>query len=762
MLIEVVLALILLGFVITLGWYLTVVRRHRPTISEEINKVQEPASLADISIDTSIQIEEGDGTQHDGPLDSVEVEPKGRIAVEVLPSANEKVKGTSTEIQQLTEVEASIPQQPIKNEMSSEENNCISDTNMNAKEVGLLDGTNDDLDENEDEKAKQGERRHPEDRGGQPRGIQNKNGDKVSACHQHCPRPEIVCWKREREWLLGIEIPEEQQNAAEIWIFQERELLSPDEFKEGCWRLIELKGEIGIHTSDGEVEIDLGESNYLVFKLSGTDLTQGRLVKQPGNGSYLVIMPEDWKRDEEFAGTAPATPEPVCLDGYRAHFFDLMGENSSKILFKDSNGDKIEVYFGEPQFVLMGHQLHDVSERLGPLFGCSPPTMHIANVKWANVGTIVIGEEGNGRGRWRKSFESNSVTSEQAFPSSIVNEIVNRKAGWYFVRFYNSTDQLIDSMDFRFVAGLSAITVHETPALPTAGRHGEVKVEFCCEEDCSIEPLNLKDLKVDNLDGKVIVVIPAYPECDRSHWLVGYDNHKVPITVLLERVWWALNEENQTPSKWQDNVISLRREEFTSTSSKAIWVRLPTLRWVDSISVGFAKERARVCHPESMKSTIVIPIREFVDSQAMLDLAHQHHLILWIKRFDKLEQVEIGYFPIISLPLPPRMPKISIPFTVRSFITYLLRQPWFIDELRNAIRRLEQSAPDHCRNELAIWREELRKNKHDFNSIWLGLRAIDRYLHPKPNWLANLEVPEAARIDIFNADRILDRWWTGH
>ena len=52
----------------------------------------------------------------------------------------------------------------------------------------------------------------------------------------------------------------------------------------------------------------------------------------------------------------------------------------------------------------------------------------------------------------------------------ITAQIVRKRAGWYFIRFYNCHDELIDSLDFRFI-GLLAITIHQNCPIPSSAGH---------------------------------------------------------------------------------------------------------------------------------------------------------------------------------------------------------------------------------------------------------------------------------------------------
>jgi len=115
------------------------------------------------------------------------------------------------------------------------------------------------------------------------------------------------------------------------------------------------------------------------------------------------------KRDEGLAGAPPYEPEDVCLSGYRAHFFELMSNSAGKFAFRDGTDRSVVIPSGGPLFQLVGEELHDASENLGPLFAGAPPRTRVADGAWETVGTIVLGEEGRGTGKWRKAFRPNAA-----------------------------------------------------------------------------------------------------------------------------------------------------------------------------------------------------------------------------------------------------------------------------------------------------------------------------------------------------------------
>lgn len=204
----------------------------------------------------------------------------------------------------------------------------------------------------------------PDKRGGRSR-TPKRNGEKGKTVgnRRRAAKPEIVCWKNAREWVLGVEMPEDLREPSAISVVQDEVSLTRDNLEVGCWPLTKLGGQVVVRSpseaGQSEVKIQVTDDNHLVFKLSGAGLNHGRRVNQPSSGSYLVIVPEDWERHEELAGTAPAMPELVRLEGYRAHFFDLIGSSTSQIAFRDRTGRSFVIGSTGPHFDLVAQELHE-------------------------------------------------------------------------------------------------------------------------------------------------------------------------------------------------------------------------------------------------------------------------------------------------------------------------------------------------------------------------------------------------------------------
>ncbi|HEY7535406.1 MAG TPA: hypothetical protein VH878_05625, partial [Thermodesulfobacteriota bacterium] len=144
----------------------------------------------------------------------------------------------------------------------------------------------------------------PEKRGGRPRFlIQERGKQQGQEPKPHRSKPEIVCWKRERQWILAVEVPEELLGNSGLVVLQNATPLTQDKSSEGCWCLEQAYGQIVVCWNEDEVakEIDIElEENYLLFKVSVQN--QGHHVKSPSSGSYLMVVPENWERDNSLSG----------------------------------------------------------------------------------------------------------------------------------------------------------------------------------------------------------------------------------------------------------------------------------------------------------------------------------------------------------------------------------------------------------------------------------------------------------------------------
>jgi small subunit ribosomal protein S9 len=484
--------------------------------------------------------------------------------------------------------------------------------------------------------------REPIKRGGRPRGsTPNVERAQTPQTKPRHPKPEIICRRRERQWVLAVEPPEELLESPDLKILQNGSALYKLEW--GCWRLEHVFGEVVVRWSDEgtpqETKIELGQERYLLFKLVGQDLDQGRLVRSLTAGSYLVVVPDNWERDEALSGQSPVMPQPMSLPGYKAHFFDLDKSGDQKIAFRLPDGKQLIIKEKVLQFELIGRQLTDASEYMGPLFGEEPPQIRASDAQvWKGIKKIVIWEESKGRGRWRKEFSPNQGQKEQDLPS----ELKARRSGWYSLRFYDADDNLLESLDFRFIAALKKINAQQLSPLPSADGHKAVLVEFIHESDCILQPLDTSTkIKIEGKPDRTILTIPPDPTYDLSRWSVCSENGPaVEVVVLVERIWWALAEEGNAPSDsdWTDKLLELSREDFAATSNKALWLRLPKRRWVDKVLGGFERSKARAYKVKVEENTVIITLRDYGDSPEVENKREQYPFRVWFERGDRVEE----------------------------------------------------------------------------------------------------------------------------
>lgn len=481
------------------------------------------------------------------------------------------------------------------------------------------------------EEARSGERRSPIKRGGRSRGsIKRREMEQGPGTKPRSLKLEIVCWNEGWRWIVGIEVPEDLETLS---VAQNEELLDQDTIDESLYRLRDAEGGVKVTWTGGQKDIPLVEAgrNYLIFKMRKDWKGLGRLVRHPTTGYYLTIVPQEWKRDEEVSGSASVNPESVQVDGYKAHFFCQEQDGNMAIGFVNADGQRIQVEPGSSRFQLVGREIGDASEDMGPLFGGQPPFIRTLNEKrWSDVGVIVAGEEGSGRNRWRTPFVPQVGAEEQRMP----DELTNRRGGWYFVRFYDKDDNLLESMDFRFLMALKDIRMDSSDCLPGPNGHDNVTVQFLHQTGCKVELMDedvQSALEIRRESGQTIVTVPSKPDCDQTHWILRESDAEIGVTVLVGRVWWAFGVMRVAPTNWMDKPITSSRKDFTAISDKTLFVRFARPRFVKEIDVGFDRGKSRSYQVEVEKNEIAIPLRDFCDAEEIENRQEEFRINIWVQ-----------------------------------------------------------------------------------------------------------------------------------
>jgi hypothetical protein len=213
------------------------------------------------------------------------------------------------------------------------------------------------------------------------------------------------------------------------------------------------------------------------------------------------------------------------------------------------------------------------------------------------------------------------------------DDLANRQGGWYFVRIYDKDDNLLESIDFRFSAGLKSIQIMNPGCLPEKGRYCNVEVKFNHQVNCKIEPAdeNLhRTLSICREEDVTKVIIPPNPDHDKSYWIIREGCAKTKVTILIERVWWNVGDLNGVPANWTDRIIHLSRQDFTATSEKALWLKFPRKRWVTKIEVGFNRDRSRPYNVEVEKEVMAVPLRDFCDAEEIENKQVESVIKIWV------------------------------------------------------------------------------------------------------------------------------------
>lgn len=451
----------------------------------------------------------------------------------------------------------------------------------------------------------------PEERGGGGRG--RRGGESGGPREESVlDRPEFVCWKAGREWQLGVELPEALSHGSPE-VTQGTGRLPADDTHEDCWRLGDLHAEVVIISGDDRFALRLrqpGDTPYLVFKCR-RDGRWGRRVRSVSRGIYLTVAPAGWQPDVGSASPL-AGPEPTSIPDHHGYLFDF--DETQPIVLRTPEG-LIQVA-QRHRIDFVGHHIPDGAEGVGPLFGQQPPRLRAPTVEfWNEVRTVVVGQEGRGRGRWRAALQPVPDNIEQ----DLSEILAPWPSGWFFVRLYDGQGELLDSFDFRCVRPLKALDVVDL-TLPGSGGHRSARVEFVYHGACLIAPDGglPPDGTITNQPGLTVAMLPANPFVDETRWSVrAGPGWPVSVTILLERLWWGIGDERSEPDTWTDKPFELPVIDFSATSMKALWFRVHRPRRVVELLVGFDRLSARRYEIRRNRGTCTIPLRNFTDAQEL-------------------------------------------------------------------------------------------------------------------------------------------------
>ena len=263
------------------------------------------------------------------------------------------------------------------------------------------------------------------------------------------------------------------------------------------------------------------------------------------------------------------------------------------------------VELSKPRFRLAGRHLSDAEEKVGPLFVGDPPTLESDNHDdLAKIRLIVFGVEGRGTGRWRGKCEPSGDGSE-----SWQEKVRKHGSGWYFVRLYDEGDDLIDSLDFRYVKGLEDVDNELSDW------------KYRLDRDCvSIKFVHDDSVTVDIADATLQIQRPIVrgppttafawpidPNIPTAAFVINDCGSAVRATFDTDRIWWSLaNGAAASSPSWQLSPLELKPDEFAAVSNTVLSFRFPRSPSLEAL-VGFDYDDRRT-----------LPIR--ADGRTALDL----------------------------------------------------------------------------------------------------------------------------------------------
>lgn len=462
---------------------------------------------------------------------------------------------------------------------------------------------------------------NPTHRGGRSRGPVNGKGNNGSEeKRSRTLKPELICWKKVSSWIIGIELPEELECQ---YIFQDGVQLECDRAYTNRYLLKKMDRKFEIISHEGEKDTWLinSDRDYLIFKLRDNWEGPGRLVRYSTAGYYVIVAPRDWKRDEKISGSASIIPESTQFEELKTHFFYLEKDGIVSIVFNTLDGIQVQVDSNSPRFKLIGQKISDVSDDKGPLFIEEPPLIQSLSISkgWDNIGLIVVGEEGAGGNRWRESFVPNSSFQDQ---TNLV-DLIGERSGWYFLRIYDRNNDLVESMDFRFLKSLQSLQIEGCPScLPGPNGYENILIRFAHHPDCKVELMDMDKqhlLRVQHCNEQTTVNLPPNAALDKTKWVLIDGGAEVDITITIGRVWWSLSTLEIMPSTWADKSIALSRKDFSAVTNNALWVKLPHSRFTRKIGVGFNQTKKRFYEIRVGACEIAIPLRDFSDCEEILN-----------------------------------------------------------------------------------------------------------------------------------------------
>ncbi|MEJ5298669.1 MAG: hypothetical protein WHZ52_11600 [Armatimonadota bacterium] len=381
--------------------------------------------------------------------------------------------------------------------------------------------------------------------------------------------------------MIGVEPPETLDDEIEVVARQGEEPLEEDlhGFRRR-WKLTGLSSRVTLEWEEGDGSwISLAPlepvNEYLLFQLTqSSQRAEGRRVRALTTGSYLLAVPPGV--EVSFPPDFSPSEQPLSLSGWRGYLLlDAARLASSSIQVTLVHGRTQSVRVGRPYFHLEGIEASDaLLERYGPLFFAELPHLTTGNTdNWQQIGTVVVGQEGPGRNKWRAHFTPDPKASSQPLPQQI-DEL---GSGWFFVRLYDKKDELFESHQFRYVRDLKGVVLDPADSL-LPGPEGHKPVSILLQSEGNLR-VRLEDgaehLLMESSEQGPRITVPPLPELKEVHLsVVCGDGWEVPVCLPIQRLWWRLEHDGGSP-QWTDRPVRRTRSLLLTAKDDRILLQIP-------------------------------------------------------------------------------------------------------------------------------------------------------------------------------------------
>ncbi len=477
----------------------------------------------------------------------------------------------------------------------------------------------------------------PEKRGGRPRGphlrvrgspdVDDRASDVDPALRL---RPEITCRRRGMGWEIALTLAEE--HADEPCVATQGDVQLHDD-QQGRWVLRDALGAVDLRHEDRGLVRAFKPDGIRLFKLDG-QAERGRRVGSMGRGRFLVVAPADWRLDRENSPPEALAPEPVLDGRWMGHHFDRRDAAETVPMFEAPDGQRAPLS-SDAGFELKGAHIDDGHPHAGLLFVGEVP--QLGEPSSASYASVVVVEEGQGHKGWR----TYAVKFADARP-----EIAARRSGWFSVRLYDESSDLIDSLSFRLASRLRGLQrIDEQSPLPGPGGHAAARLLVEHEDGGSLD-LRANDGAARLIAARVatgtLVDLVADPQCDRTHW-TWREQGGGPVDLYLHanRVWWTLGDESSSSSDpWTDRPLLFESYMLRATSACMLRVRLPCGPIAYNVDVGPERHRALRLRPGSEEGEVELPLRELGLFSEYEQHSADSQVRIWLGREDDRAVVE--------------------------------------------------------------------------------------------------------------------------